>query len=120
MIAFGEKGGLMAEVIFIITLLVGIACTAYGLWLGGEGDLYEHLCKLYRKLTPTSDEVVFVRMRSGETNEPYYMFLVYAKLFNLIPIRIAISDPFIQSKMAEIVRYGYLTEDDKGKENLNV
>lgn len=120
MIAFGEKGGLMAEVIFIITLLVGIACTAYGLWLGGEEDLYEHLCKLYRKLTPTSDEVVFVRMRSGETNEPYYMFLVYAKLFNLIPIRIAISDPFIQSKMAEIVRYGYLTEDDKGKENLNV
>lgn len=105
---------------FIVILLVGAVYTAYGLWLGGEGDLYEHLCKLYRKLTPTSDEVVFVQMRSGETNEPYFMFLVYAKLFNIIPIRIAISDPFIQSKMAEIVQKGYLTEDNKGKENLTV
>ena len=110
----------MVWVVFIVILLVGIAFTAYGLWLEGEGDLYEYLCKLYRKLTPTSDEVVFVRMRSGETNEPYYMFLVYAKLFNLIPIRIAISDPFIQSKMAEIVQKGYLTEENKGKENLTV
>ena len=110
----------MVEAVFIVTLIMGVIYTIFCSWMGNEGGLYEHLCKLYRKLTPTSDEVVFVRMRSGETNEPYFMFLVYAKVFNLIPIRIAISDPFIQSKMAEIVRYGYLTEDDKGKENLNV
>ena len=82
--------------------------------------MYKFLCKLWRKLTPTCDEVVCVRMRSGETNEPYIIFLVYAKVLNLIPIRIAIIDPFIQSKMSEMVQYGRLTEDDDEKENLSV
>ena len=82
--------------------------------------MYKFLCKLYRKLTPTCYEVVIVRARSGETNEPYIIFLVYGKVFNLIPIRIAIIDPFIQSKMAEMVQYGRLTEGDDGRENLRV
>ena len=82
--------------------------------------MYKFLCKLWRKLTPTCYEVEAVRMRSGETNEPYIIFLVYAKVFNLIPIRIAIIDPFIQSKMSEMVQYGRLTEGDDEKENLRV
>lgn len=82
--------------------------------------MYKYLCKLWRKLTPICYEVVTVRARSGETNEPYTIFLVYGKVFNLIPIRIAIIDPFIQSKMSEMVQYGRLTEDDDGRENLRV
>ena len=82
--------------------------------------MYKFLCKLYKKLTPICYEVVTVRARSGETNEPYIIFLVYGKVFNLIPIRIAIIDPFIQSKMAEMVQHGHLKEGDDGRENLRV
>ena len=82
--------------------------------------MYKYLCKLYRKLTPTCDEVVGIRVRSVKTNEPRIIFFVYAKLFNLIPIRILIVDQSIQNKMAEMVKYGHLKEGDDGRENLRV
>lgn len=76
--------------------------------------------KCWGKLTPVCYEVAAVRVRSGDTSELRLLFFVRAKLFNLIPIQIAIIDQSIQNQMAQMVQHGRLIEGDEGKENLMI